>query len=180
MAQLSDNAIKQLSDFIEAESRRWVQEYIQSRRAVLAKRGILASGQLQDSFAFGLTKSVTSAVTNTVELAFDDYGRYVEMKRLNVPRGGAEYIDNLAAWIVEKGFADRWKQQFMQKRNLRTEPPDILQQMAWGMATNRREKIRRRPWYAKSKSAAVTDLFNRVAGGLPDIVMQEIKSAFNQ
>lgn len=174
---LSDSAIKELSDFIEAESRRWVEEYVASRRAVLTRRGILASGQLRDSFAYGLTKSVTSAVTNTIALAFDDYGRYIEMKRLAVPRGGSEFIDNLAAWIVRKGFAERWKQQFLQKRGLRTAPPDILQQMAWGIAVNRRERYRRRSWYAKSKSAAITDLYNRVAAGLPDIVMDEIKKS---
>ena len=180
MAQLSEQAIQQLSDFIEAESRAWVQEYIQNRRSVLAKRGILASGQLQDSFAFCLTKSLTSSVTNTIELAFNDYGRYIEMKRLNVPRGGAEFIDNLAAWIVQKGFADRWKQQFMRKRKLVNEPPNILQQMAWGIAVNRNRKYRRRTWYAKSKSAAITDLFNRVAAGLPDIVMDELKKGFGR
>lgn len=180
MAQLSEGAIKELADFIESESRSWVQEYIQNRRAVLARRGIFASGQLQDSFGFGLTKSLTSAVTNTLELEFEDYGRFVEMRRLNVPRGGQEFLDNLAAWIVKKGLEGAFKRNFMQKRNLVKEPPNILNQMAWGIAVNRNKRYRRRAWYAKSKSAAVTDLFNRVAAGLPELVAQEIKNAFQQ
>lgn len=178
MAQLSEGAVKTLADFIEAESRDWVREYIRNRRAVLQRRGILASGQLRDSFEYGLTKSLTSAVTNTLDLAFDDYGRFVEIKRLNVPRGGSEFIDNLAAWIVRKGLESQFKQSFMRKRGLQREPPDMLRQMAWGIAVNRNKRYRRRPWYAKSKSAAVTDLFNRVAGGLPELVAQEIKEAF--
>jgi len=70
MAQLSDAATQQLADFIEAESRSWVQEYIALRKTTMAKRGILATGGLRDSFAFGLTKSLTDAVSNTLELEF--------------------------------------------------------------------------------------------------------------
>lgn len=180
MAQLTDDALQQLTDFIEAESRTWVQEYIANRRAVLQKRGIMASGQLRDSFAYGLTRSINATISNRLELAFDDYGRFVEMKRLNVPSGGQEFIDNLASWIVKKGLVSQFKQQFMRKRKFVTEPANILNQMAWGIAVSRTQRYRRRPWYSKSKSAAVTDLFNRVAAGIPDIVLQELKKGFGQ
>lgn len=178
MAQLSDEATRQLTDFIEAESRRWVQEYIQTRRAVLQKRGIQASGQLQQSFAYGLTKTLNQAVTNTLDLVFEDYGRFVEMKRLNVPSGGTEFLENLAGWIVKKGLFEKFSRGFMQKRNLKTLPQNALNRMAWGIAVKRSKGYRRRAWYAKSKSAAVTDLFNRVTAGMPDIVMEELKKGF--
>lgn len=178
MAQFSEQALKELTGFIEAESRRWVQEYIANRRSTLQRRGIQASGQLRDSFAYTLTKSLSEAVTNTLDLAFEEHGRFVEMKRLNVPAGGSEFLENLAGWIVKKGLFSRFSRGFIQKRKLKTLPPNALNQMAWGIAVKRSKGYRRRAWYAKSKSAAVTDLFNRVAAGLPDIVVDELKRGF--
>lgn len=179
MATLSESATQQLADFIEVETRNWIQQYIEQRKAVLARRKILATGGLQDSFAFALTKNITGAVTNSLELAFDDYGRYIEMQRLNVPRGGSEFIDALAAWIVRKGLEGAMTRDFMAKRNLRTAPQNVLTQLAWSVAVKRRQVYRRRSWYVKSKSAAVTELYNRVADRLPEIVVQELKKAFN-
>lgn len=178
MAQLSDNAIKALADFIESQSREWVEQYIQERKSVLEKRKILASGELRDSFAFSLTKRLNESVTNAIELEFNEYGRFIEMKRLNVPGGGEEYLNALAAWIIKKGLQDKMTQGFVAKRNLRAAPPNVLRSLAWAIAVNRTKKYRRRSWYAKSKSAAVTDLFNRVAAGIPDIVLDELKKAF--
>jgi len=102
------------------------------------------------------------------------------MKGLNVPRGGSEFIDALAAWIVKKGLEAKMTRDFVAKRRLKNAPANVLTQLAWSVAITRRSKIRRRSWYAKSKSAAVTDLFNRVSAGLPDIVMDEIKKQFPQ
>lgn len=175
---LSESATKMLADFIESETRDWVQQYIEQRKAVLSRRKILASGGLQDSFEYALTKDINNAVTNSLELAFDEYGRFIEMKQLNIPRGGSEFIDALAAWIVKKGLEASMTRAFMATRKLRKVPPTILNQLAWSVAVKRRAGYRRRSWYAKSKSAAVTDLFNRVAGGIPDIVVQEMKNAF--
>lgn len=180
MAQLSKDATKALADFIEAEARAWVAQYIEQRKAVLAKRGILATGGLRDSFAFGMTKSVTEAITNSLELSFSEYGRFVEMKNLNVPRGGSEFIDALAAWIVRKGLEAKMTSDFVRMRNLRQPPPNVLNYLAWSIAIKRNQRFRRRTWYAKSKSAAVTDLFNRVAAGVPDIVMDEIKKSLTK
>ena len=178
MAILSANATEQLANFIEAESKAWVEEYITLRKGVLAKRGILATGGLQDSFEYDQTKDASNPVSNTLELAFSDYGRFVEMKRLNIPGGGTEFIDGLAAWIVKKGLEARMTRDFMAKRNLRKPPADVLTQIAWSMAIKRKQRYRPRPWYTKSKSAALTDLFNRVADGVPDIVIEELKASF--
>ena len=100
------------------------------------------------------------------------------MKRLNVAEGGQEFIDSLAAWIIQKGFVQKWQPAFLEKRKLKTAPQNIANQMAWGIVKKRSVAYRRRPWYAKSKSAAVSDLFNRVASEIPDIILQELKAAF--
>ena len=175
---LSRTAIEQLATHIDDVSREWVKEYIRVRQLTMRRRKIEASGRLVDSMQFQITKSINNAVSNTIELAFEDYGRFVEMKRLNVPAGGQELIDNLAAWIEKKGFAQKFTTAFIAKRNLKTAPQNVLNQIAWGITAKRNKGYRRRVWYAKSKSAAVTDLFNRVAAGIPDIVLNELKAAF--
>lgn len=172
---LSEQSIALLADHIEAESRTWVAEYVRNRQAVLNKRKITASGQLRDSMQFALTKTLQQAVTNSLELAFEEHGRFIDMKRLNVPKGGTEYINALSDWIVRKGLTDRFVQKFVQSRGLRKPPQDVLNRMAWGIAIKRGRGYKRRGFgYAKSKSAAITDLYNRVAAGIPDIVLDEI------
>lgn len=175
---LSGSATEQLAAHIDEVSREWVQEYIRVRQATLRKRKIVATGRLIDSMQFQLTKSINSAISNTIELAFEDYGRFAEMKKLNVPAGGTDFIEALAEWIERKGMAQKFISGFMAKRKLKTPPQNVLNQIAWGIAVKRSKGYRRRVWYAKSKSAAVTDLFNRVSAGIPDIVLTELKAGF--
>lgn len=176
---LTDTAIKVLQDHIEDTSRAWVQEYIRNRVSVLSKRKISASGQLAASMQYALTRATQGAVTNLLELSFADHGRWIDMKSLNTPTGGLDYIDNLAAWVVRKGLSDKFIKDYVAKRRLSKAPQNVLNQIAWGIALKRSMKYKRRPIaYSKSKSAALTDLFNRVAAGLPSIVSQEIKAGF--
>lgn len=179
MAQLSEQAIKALTDFIEAEGRKWARLYIVNRQKSLRKRGITTSGQLQQSLGSEVSSQLQGVVTTSIELEFEDYGRLIDMTRLKPPSGGGDYISFLEDWIVRKGLQQKFISGFMRKRKLKAEPQNVLNQIAWGIAVKRTQKYRRRsPWFAKSKTAAVTDLYNRVAAGLPDIVADEIKNAF--
>jgi hypothetical protein len=65
---------------------------------------------------------------------------------------------------------------------MKTAPQNIVNQMAWGIAIKRfsGKKYKRRAWYARSSGGAINDLYNSVAAGMPDIVLQEIKAAFDQ
>lgn len=177
-SNLSSSAVELLATHIDTVGREWVKEYISHRQAIMRKRKMVASNQLIESMHFALTKSLNSAVSNTIELAFEDYGRMIEMKHLNVPGGGPELINELAGWIERKGLFQKFQRAFMEKRKLKTPPQDMLNQMAWGIAVKRNKGFRRRVWYAKSKSATVSELYNRVAAGIPDIVLSELKASF--
>lgn len=177
---LSDDAIRQLTELIDSESREWAREWIATRRAVLEKRGIKASGELIASLEHTAKTSVGTAVTNIVEIAFANQGRYVEMKRLNVPGGGADYLANLAEWIQKKGLLAKYQSRFLASRKRKTVPADLLYRMAWAVAIARKTRAyRRRSWYAKAKEAGVTELYNRVAANIPDIIAAEIKAGFS-
>lgn len=176
---LSNTATAQLQQHIEEVSRTWVQEYIRNRVAVLSKRKISATGELATSMQYTLTNAVQGAVVAMLDLSFQDQMRWLDMKNLNVPAGGLSYIDDLAAWVVRKGLSSKFIADYVSKRRLRKPPQNVLNQIAWGIARKRSIAYKRRPVaYSKSKSAAITDLFNQVAAGLPEIVAQEIKAGF--
>lgn len=176
---LSADHIELLRAHIHRESEEWVREYVQRRREVLERTGTKASSALIDSLSFALHQVTGSAITNTIELAFAEHGRYVDMKRLQPAKGGSDYIQELAAWIVEKGLYQKFVQRYLDTRNLRNPPENILQQLAWAAAKRRAERTpRRKKWYAASSTGAVTDLFNRVAEGMPDIIINELKKGF--
>lgn len=178
MAQLSDEALQEITNYVEVQGLAWAKEFIAGRKAWMEKQGIKASGDLILSLEEQVISTIEGAARTRLEIAFSTHGRYLDMKRLNVPRGGSEFIDNLAAWIEDKGFRGKWTSKFMRKRGLVNEPPNILQMMAWGIAKNRSKKYRRRQWYNKPKSASITDLYNRVAANMPDLVAKQIKEAF--
>jgi hypothetical protein len=172
---LTDEHIDILRAHIHREGEIWVTEYVQRRKAQLLRDNVKASAALINSMEFALTQVTNSAITNTIELAFAEHGRFVDMK-LRPAGGGEEYLQQLAEWIVEKNLYDKFVQRYIQSRNLRNPPKNVLQNLAWATAKKRAAKTpRRRRWYAASSTAAVTDLFNRVAEGMPDIIINALK-----
>ncbi len=167
-----------LRSHIEAESRVWVAEFVAGRQAFLRSRKIAASGTLLDSFAYEINSALEGQLKTALQIEFEEHGRFIDMRRLNVPGGGGDYIAALEDWIVRKGLEQKFLRAFMAKRRLKKVPPNVLNQMAWGIAVRRSNRYRRRQWWNKPKSAAITDLYNRVAAGLPDIVAEEIKKGF--
>jgi hypothetical protein len=176
---LSQPAIQQLTSFLEAECRVWVAEYIAGRKSRL--RRSRASGALSDSLAAEISSDFGEVIRTSIDLMFEQHGRYLDMRRLQGAGGGADYVEEIAAWIVERGFEQRFVRAFVRKYNLKKPPADVLNRIAWGIVKSREKNYRRRsPWYVKSRAAAVEDLYNRVSAGIPDIVVQELMSQFNR
>jgi hypothetical protein len=177
---LSDAAIKEITDYIEVQGLAWAKEFIAARKSWLESKGIKVSAELIQSLESEVTSILEGAAKTRIDIAFNTYGRYIEMKNLNAPAGGSDYIEALEGWIEQKGLRQRMTTSFLNKRNLRQAPPNILNQLAWSIAISRSQRVkRRRQWINKPKSAAITELYNRVAAGLPERVAQEIKNAFN-
>lgn len=185
---LSEDHIEILRTHIHRESEAWVTEYVQRRREKLRRDNVRASEALINSMQFAVTQVTNAAITNTIELAFAEHGRFVDMK-LRPAGGGRDYLEQLAEWIVEKNLYDKFVQRYLDRRvstslnapgstSLNSE--SVLNQMAWSIAKKRAARTpRRRRWYAASSTAAVTDLFNRVSEGMPDIIINELKKQFD-
>lgn len=179
MAQLSDEALKEITEYIEVQGRAWAKEYIANRIAYLGKRNVRAKGDLIQSLQYEVATTLQQAAETRISIAFRDYGRFVDMKTLKAAQGGGDYVQALELWIEQKGLREKFTRRFLEKRNLRTAPQNILNQMAWGIIKTRQARYKRRlGWYAKSRAGALNDLYNKVAANIPRIVGQEIKNAF--
>lgn len=176
---LPKDAVDEIREYIEVQGIAWAREYIAGRQAYLRSQGMVASGELVSGLAFEIQSQLDQALQTRIALAFPEHGRFRDMKRINPPSGGGSYIENLEDWIRRKGFEQKFTEGFLRKRKVKRVPVNIVNQMAWGIALKRKIAYRRRGgWYAKSKTASITDLYNNIAAGLPDKVMQEIKAAF--
>lgn len=179
MAQFSDKALEALTDYVEVQGIQWAKEFIAGRKAWLQSQGIRATGELIKSLESEILDTLEGAAQKRLEIAFNTSGRYVEIPSLKPPRGGTEYIASLEQWIEEKGLREKMTANYLSKRNVRQVPPNILNQLAWSVALSRVERHKRRQWYNKPKSASITELFNRIAANLPELVANEIKAAFS-
>lgn len=179
MELLSNSAINEINDYVYVQGLAWAKEFIEYRKKWMEKQGIKATGALIASLEQEVTKQLQDQAKVKIEVAFRFYGRIIDMKTYKPASGGAEYIKALENWIEEKGFRERFTRTYMAKRKLTTPPPTIMNQLAWSIAISKANRFkRRRQWYNKPKQASISDLYNRVAAGLPEVVTDEIIKAF--
>ena len=168
---MSNNA--EMRAFIEAKMRTWSADYIASRRSALRQRKIEASGKLSAALEARINQAASREAIELL-MSFPDYGRIIDQRKWNPAHGGKNYIELLEEWIKKKGeakFIAGWQRKYKRKKV----PGNVLNQIAWGIAIKRSKgRFRRKQWYNKSKSAAITDLFNQVAAGLPDITANQV------
>ena len=171
----------QIKDFIESELRLLAEKFVRERTAALQGRKISASGELQDSLQYEITRQARAEAVEML-LAFEEHGRFIDMKRLKPPTNfGNPYVTLIEEWIRTRGWEQRFIQKFMATRKLRTIPKNVLNQIAWGIAIKRSNgKYRRRKWYNAPKSAFVSEVFNHIAAGLPDLVSKSVTDAFKE
>lgn len=167
--------IEEINALVAAAMEEWGHEFIARRRAALSER-ISASGELSRRMAMQIDRqSRRDAVT--MLLAFPEHGRFIDMRRLGRADGGEELVKAIEEWIVEKGQEAKMIRSFMRRHGLKTVPSDVLNRIAWGIVRSPRK--RRRRWYNKPKSGAVTDLYNLVASRLPaktaEIITKNLK-----
>ena len=97
------------------------------------------------------------------------------MRRLQPGPAGADYITQLIKWIEEKGLKEKMIQGYLRRRNLKKVPERVMTYLAFGIAKKRfNGKYRRTRWYNKSKSPRITELFDDILAGLPNMVLDEL------
>lgn len=168
-----------LTEYVAEESQAWAAEFLQERIEWLRRRKIRATGGLAQSLDYQVIQQAQGEAV-TVLLAFQEHGRYIDMRRPNMAAGGDEYIKALEQWIQDKGLQRKMINRYVKKYGYKTVPNDVLNRIAWGIARKRAKRVRRRQWYNKPKSAAITDLYNRIAQELLEEIPQELKQNLNR
>lgn len=165
-----------INDYLRTEAEAWATQFIQDRVAFLRSRKIQSSGDLQRSLAYEVTSGV-KAEGVAVLMSFEEYGRIIDMRRFSPPEGGGDYLLALQDWIKRKGLEQKFIRGYMRKRKLKKVPERVLTYIAWGIAKKRfNGKYRRRRWYNKSKSRAITELFRDISANMPELVAEQIKA----
>lgn len=163
--------IDQINQLVAAAMEEWGREFLARRKRHLAER-ISASGQLSQRLAMQIDRQARRDAV-TLLLAFPDHGRFIDMRRLHRADGGEELVQAIGEWIREKGTEAKMIRRFMRMHGLRSVPSDVLNRIAWGIVRSPRK--RRRRWYNKPKSGAITDLMNLIAERMPDEVIRQQK-----
>ncbi|MEM7290060.1 MAG: hypothetical protein AAF412_06785 [Pseudomonadota bacterium] len=164
-----------IRDYLRSESQAWVTRFIEDRIAFLRRRGIQASGDLERSLQAEVIAGLRNAGVQTL-IAFEEYGRIIDMRRFDPPEGGGDYLLALVDWIQRKGLADKMIKGYVRRRKLKRPPERVLTYIAWGIARKRfNGKYKRHRWWNKSKSAAITELFRDVAANMPEVVAEQVK-----
>jgi hypothetical protein len=175
-----------IDDAIAEQMQDWVQHFIQERKAALqkGKKGV-ATGDLLNSFELQIEKMAREEGIALL-IAFNESGRYLDMKSKNIhwDQWGRDAINRLEKWVANRGLGG-----FMPgylKRHPNTgigkglNIQRIISNIAWGIATNRKNgKWQRKGVWNAPKTAATYELINKVAAALPkpttDTIIQQFK-----
>ena len=171
--------MSQLLENIEQVSEEWAREFLQERIAFLRKRKIEASGELIRSFDYQLTRQAM-AETVTILFAFREHGRIIDIRRPNLARGGDEYVQELVEWIKDRGLQRKMIGRYVRKYGYKQPPNDVLNRIAWGIVRKRSKKPRRRQWWNKPKSRAISELYNRLAESMLNEIPDQFKETLSK
>lgn len=167
-----------IHDFIDEELLFWVQKFIHDRIATLRAKGMERTGQLSDSFEYEI-KQAAFAEGRMLLLAFEDYGRIRDMRRIKPHEVGRDTVESLIGWVKQVGV-EKFVRGFKRRRKYLPKSNDkLMRQIAWGIAKKRATgKRKRKRWYNQQKSAAINELFNEVVAKMPELVSENIAQQF--
>jgi hypothetical protein len=170
------DARQQINEYLQAEGQAFCVEFIRDRAAALRQRKTDASGELSRSLEYQVRAQAMNAGVEVL-IAFEEHGRYIDMRRLQPGSAGADYLTRLIKWIEEKGLKEKMIQGYMRRRKLKKVPERVMTYLAFGIVKKRfNGKYRRTRWYNKAKSRQITELFDDILAGLPAVVMEELKA----
>ena len=168
-----------LTDFLKAQAEEFCAEFVRDRAAALRARGAVASGDLARSLQYEVRAQAVDAGVQAL-IAFEESGRFIDMKNLQPAEGGVEYIQNIISWIQRKGLEEKMITGYTKKRNLERLPERVLTYIAFGIARKRfNGKYKRTRWYNKTYPAKITELYDTILANLPDMIAEEMKQGFD-
>jgi hypothetical protein len=163
--------------FIADELEQLAADFIEQRKSDLLRKKVRASGDLTSDMDFEVDRQAREDAV-VMLLAFEEHGRFIDMKHLDGAKGGDEYVDAIRAWIRLRGWEDKFIEAFKNKHPLRKVPHNLLTRIAWGIIRKRSLKIRPRRWWNSTKTAWLGEVYNVIASQLPDRTLAELTKSF--
>jgi hypothetical protein len=172
-----ETGIDEIRLFIADELEQLAADFIEQRKSDLARKKAKASGDLIDDMDFSVDRQARQDAV-VLLLAFEEHGRFIDMKNLDGAKGGEDYVDAIRAWIRLRGWEDKFIDAYKNKHPLRKVPYSLLTRIAWGIIRKRSLKIRPRKWYNTTKTAWLGEVYNVIASQLPDKTISELTKPF--
>lgn len=168
---------EQLLNYLKTKADEFGHKYASGRIAFLQKRKIAVTNDLINSIAVETKIAFEKATVETI-IAFEDSGRFIEMKGLNPSAGGSDYLLAVEAWIQKRGW-EKFEKKFEQKYGEVLNQYKGIRRLAWAIIRNRNNrKFKPKRWHTKARAAQLGELYNSILAGMGDIVTNEIKGAF--
>ncbi len=168
-----------LLDYIKEKADEFTREFTTSRIQYLAARKISVTNELVRSIQAESKILLSDAIVET-SIAFEDYGRYIEMKKLQPAAGGSDLIGKIEEWISKRGFA-RFKNKFEKAYGRVINEQKAINRLAWAIIRTRSEgKFKAKRWHTKARNAKMYELYNEILAGLPEVVSEEVRKALGQ
>lgn len=161
-------------DTLEKIAKAWQLPVVQLLVNNARKKKLVSSQRLLNSFDSSVQKEISSHLV-TIGFAFEEYGRYHDMKRLRW--SALPPIEDFIEWVKEKGI-----------NNFRDPNPRPgktterrLNEIAWGIAKNKikTQKHKRRPWFQNSFYKQLNALQEELLLGVGDRTIEQIKDSIN-
>lgn len=137
---------KELADIIAEFQRQALSEY----RMAVQREGLVLTAALEDSFRSTIRTEAQRFVYEC-EIRFLEYGRYRDMKRLNIGDNMAP-LEALLYWVEKRGPAEFLKDVWARRYGSIKSDSRLIRDIAWGVRIARLRKIEHirtgRGWYS--------------------------------
>lgn len=164
----------ELRDIINKTLKEYSVIFVANRIESMRKAKLESSSDLINSVSAGVQKAGSEDL-GTLTLAFNEYGRYFDMKRNN--RSKQVPVDEIKEWIQEKGlasFASGYK------RKIPVSSANLINAIAWGIVKSKINKqTKRRRWYSKSRGRDINNLYDTLVERYQDYILNNTKDLIN-
>lgn len=162
------------NDFVNYVLEEFAREVIKQRVRNVQKEKAIASEELLRSYAYEVRKA-TIEQTAQLLVAFEDRGRYLDMKRhrrlKHVP------VEEIKEWIKEKGLEAFTKRPKVRNGKVNPSNPRFLNELAWGISKKINKRKPRRRNLQKGFESLLQDLITELRIGYRDRTAEQIKES---